>query len=132
MPTVYYAIDGVNVNDRDDWRSQRIPGQIMRQVGGYPGSGASYIRKGQPRGTRFVFRGFLEGADLTDLAAEIDKFSAMRADLVRHRVTWHDQDFEGLDLAGIQPIGGSQGFRHSSGDVWLRQRVVMTWEEPVG
>ncbi|MEM6392508.1 MAG: hypothetical protein AAF797_07025 [Planctomycetota bacterium] len=132
MPTVVYAIDTELVNDRIDWRSQRFPGPIARQRVGYPGSARSYVRKGQPRGTRFVLRGFLQGANRKALNAEIDKYHRMRADLARHTVTWHDIDYPELDLAHVQTPGDAQGFRHTSGDVWLRQRVSMVWEEAVG
>lgn len=127
MPSVY-SIDGGDVNDREDWRQQFVPGVQPRSIEGFPGDGNLYVIKAPTHPPGVVITGWLQADNVAGLHTQMRTYSNMQGDTEPHEIEIHGSTFGNVDLLAFEVIDGRSTAFQRGFDVWVRQQVRFIWQ----
>ncbi|MCC6679862.1 MAG: hypothetical protein IT445_03070 [Phycisphaeraceae bacterium] len=125
-----YAIDGSNVNDREDWRTGYLPGPLAAErEESFPGDPNQYAALGVAMPPIFTVTGFIWATSHTNLYNSLRTYDLMRQDISGlHSITFYGLTVTGCRLKALQILGSPEAEKEGS-TTYVRIPVRFVWQK---
>ncbi|MEL7089499.1 MAG: hypothetical protein AAGL98_13850 [Planctomycetota bacterium] len=129
MPDIY-SIDGSDVNDRIEWRHELPQTELTAsRLEAFPGHGGQFALVGEAKGVVLTISGSLEASSIRGLHDEVLDAYQIRDQAGLHTVRIHGIAYQNMLLVAFGPTAPLVGFRHTSGDDWVKVPVRYRWQQ---